>query len=139
MVKCAITHKQKKMYWHECLYENSNGTDELIASIGNHASSINLIIAESATPRTNYDLKKHFNIKPVIKTNTVADWLRVMQDYEHIITEGSFNLEKEFLNYLWSDKKAGVPVDDWNHLIDAGRYYFMMNRASIRKGIKSSL
>ena len=139
MLKCAVSHKEKKIYWHECIYETSQGTNDLIANIGRYAQPNNVIIAESATPRTNYDLKKHFNIKPVIKTQTVADWLRIMQDYEIIITEGSSNLEKELLYYLWSDKKAGVPLDDWNHLIDAGRYYFMMNQVSRRKGMKSSL
>lgn len=138
MLKCAVSHKQKKIYWHECIYETSQGTDDLITNIGNFAQPKNVIIAESATPRTNYDLKKYYNIKPVIKTKTVADWLRVMQDYEIVITEGSSNLEKELLYYLWSDKKAGVPLDDWNHLIDAGRYHFMMNQVSRRKGIKSS-
>ena len=49
----------------------------------------------------------------------------MMQDYELVITEDSHNLSKELSNYIWNDKKAGVPIDDFNHLIDAARYYFM--------------
>ena len=130
MSKIAIDEKRKIIYAKECIYENSQGTDDLITAINRHVQRHNLIIAESATPRTNKDLQKHFNIKPVSKTKTVADWLRAMQDYEIVITEDSPNLEKELLNYMWSDKKAGIPVDAWNHLIDGIRYYYMNTRKS---------
>jgi phage terminase large subunit len=71
-------------------------------------------------------LAKHFNIKPVNKAKwTVSQALKLMQDYQHIITEDSTNLAREFKNYLWNDRRAGVPIDDFDHLIDAGRYRFM--------------
>ena len=127
MAKVAIDSKRKIIYAKECIYETNNGTQDLIEQISGYCNKNNLIIDESATPRTNYDLKKHFNIKPVSKTKTVADWLRTMQDYKIIITEDSYNLEKELVNYIWNDKKAGIPIDEFNHLIDAIRYYFMNN------------
>ena len=126
MVKIAIDEKRKKMYWDEKIYSNNNGTDDLIEEIRNCYEPGKLIIADSSEKRLINDLSKHFNIKRVIKNpGSVSENLKLMQDYEHIITENSFNLEKEFVNYLWNDKKSGVPIDDWNHLIDAGRYYFM--------------
>ena len=45
-----------------------------------------------------------------------------MQDYELIITPESHNLKKELNNYAWSNRKAGVPIDNYNHCIDAARY-----------------
>ena len=123
MSKISIDKRRKKIYVREMFYQTNNGTSDLIDLIKVFYKKNELIIAESATPRTNKDLSKHFNIKPVRKIRTVADWLREMQDYEFII-EG-YNLEKEFQNYLWSDKKAGVPVDEFNHLIDGIRYYYM--------------
>ena len=125
MDKVAIDRKRKKVYIKEMIHANNNGTEELIEKINDFYQRNELIIAESASPRTNKDLAKHFNIKPVRKIRTVADWLREMQDYEYILAEGSENTAKEFQNYLWSDKKAGVPVDEWNHHIDAIRYYYM--------------
>lgn len=126
MVKCAIDKKHKKMYWKECLYENNNGTEDLRKSIGNHASRNNLIIADSAEKRLIADLKKDYNVRGVVKNpGSVAENLKLMNDYEHIITEDSVHLAKEFQNYCWDDKKAGVPIDSFNHCIDAGRYYFM--------------
>ena len=125
MVKVAIDRRRKIIYAHECIYTTNNGTEDLRRQIGKYATKNDLIVAESATPRTNHDLKKDFNIVAVRKTKTVADWLRVLQNYEIVITEGSYNLEKELTNYVWSDKRAGVPIDEWNHLCDSLRYYCM--------------
>ena len=32
---------------------------------------------------------------------------------------------KELKNYAWNDKKAGIPIDNHNHAIDAIRYITM--------------
>jgi phage terminase large subunit len=126
MCKVAIDRKRKIIYAKELIYSTNNGTSDLINAIKMFYKQGELIIAESASPRTNADLSKHFNLKPVSKTRTVADWLREMQDYEIVISENSFNLAKELQNYIWSDKKAGVPLDAWNHIIDALRYWLIM-------------
>lgn len=135
--KIAIDKKLKKIYVRELFYEYNQGTDDLITKIKHNVDrgitkKKDLIIADSASPRTIHDIKKKgYNIRRVSKTKTVSDWLREMQDYEIIITEDSYNVEKELINYLWSDKKAGVPVDDYNHAIDNIRYVFMENSKSV--------
>lgn len=126
MAKIHIDKRRRKIYVKECIYETNNGTSDLIELINKHAKKSDMIIAESASPRTNYDLQTHFNITAVRKNKTVGEWLRSMQDYEIIISKDSYNLEKELSNYMWSDKKAGVPVDSFNHLIDTIRYFYMM-------------
>ena len=135
MSKIHIDMKRKKIYVHECIYTTNNGTEDLIKQIGEFCTKNDLIIAESASPRTNQDLRnKGFNIFKVKKTRTVADWIREMQDYEWIISEGSFNMARELQNYIWSDKKAGIPIDAFNHLVDGVRYYYM-EKAMTRRGI----
>ena len=42
------------------------------------------------------------------------------------------NLEKELNSYVWDDKKAGIPIDANNHLIDAMRYVFMDNFSGVQ-------
>ena len=53
--------------------------------------------------------------------------IQKMQEYEIFVTEHSYNLRKEFRNYVWSKDKNGNPTnepeDHDNHLIDAARYY----------------
>jgi phage terminase large subunit len=71
------------------------------------------------------ELRRYFNIKPVDKTKwSVPEALKMMQNYEIVITENSRNLAKELNNYVWSDKKAGVPMNGFDHCIDSIRYYF---------------
>jgi phage terminase large subunit len=125
MTKVAIDKRRKIIYAREMLYANNNGTGDLIRQITKFYKPGELIVAESATPRTNADLGKFFNIVAVRKTRTVSEWLRELQDYEFVISENSYNLAKELANYIWHDKKAGQPIDGWNHLIDGIRYYYM--------------
>jgi len=125
LVKIGIDRKRKLMYWDECFYKNQLGQSVLKDEIKVHVGKDELIVADCAENRLIFDLQSDFNIKPIKKTGTVAQWLRLMQDYEHIITERSYNLAKEFSNYIWDDERAGIPVDASNHEIDAGRYCFM--------------
>ena len=47
-----------------------------------------------------------------------------MLEYKIIITSESFNIETELNNYIWNDKKSGIPIDKYNHCIDSARYAF---------------
>lgn len=125
LVDVTIDKKRKIIYAKECIYETELLPSQLSDKIGEHASRSNQIIADSADPRLRKYLEAKYNIRGVKKTGTVAEWIRLMQDYKLIITEGSHNLAKELNNYVWSDKKAGIPIDEWNHLIDGIRYRFM--------------
>jgi len=144
MVKTAIDEKRKIIYCQEVMYKAGQSTDELHKAVLSRVESIkNLIVAESATPRTIADLKTRkskvtqlaLNIHPVKKDGTVAEWLKKMVDYTIIITEDSHNLAKELSNYVWSDEKAGIPIDAWNHLIDAFRYYFMFQKQKVNDNV----
>jgi len=126
MVKVAIDKKRKIIYIQECLYKSGNSAEQLRLSVGSHVKPSDLIVADAADARMISELSRYYNIKAVNKAKwTVAEALKMMQDYEIVITEDSHNLSKELSNYIWNDKKAGVPIDDFNHLIDAARYYFM--------------
>jgi phage terminase large subunit len=132
MSKIAVNHRAKKMYWDEKIYKEGNSFDQLRLQIASHCTRNDAITADCADARMINELRKYFNISPVNKAKwTVAEALKMMQDYEHIITETSYNLAKEFNNYIWNDKKAGIPIDGFNHLIDGGRYRF---QESLRGG-----
>lgn len=124
MVRVAIDRKLKKIYADESLYQNNLTTSTLLQLISSKTILNNLIIADSSASRTIKDMKfQGINVIPVKKyAGSIVDGIRLMQDYEIIITERSFNLEKELMAYRWIDSKAGVPIDKNNHLIDATRY-----------------
>lgn len=126
LVKVAFDQKRKLMFWDEKIYKEGNSFEDLRLLISQHVTRNDLITADCADARMIDQLKKYFNIKPVNKSRwTVSQALRMMQDYEHVITETSTNLVREFKNYLWDDRRAGIPIDDFDHCIDAGRYRFM--------------
>lgn len=135
LVRVAIDRKRKIIYCDEKIYKSGNSVDQLRQLIAQHSTRNDLIVADCADQRMISELKKYFNIIPVNKAKwTISEALKMMQDYEIVITEDSKNLAKELDNYIWSDKKAGIPIGEYNHLIDALRYVF---QHSINGGVRS--
>lgn len=123
MIKVAIDKKRRIIYAKECFYETGQLVNALQDNVGRHVKRSDLIIADSASPRMIAELKKNYHIRGVIKrAGSIQEGIRIIQDYKIIISEDSPNLERELNNYLWSDKKAGIPIDAFNHLLDPLRY-----------------
>jgi phage terminase large subunit len=122
----AVDKKNKKIYVDECFYnKNQLGTEAIYELNKAHLLKISdLIIADSAEPRLIDELRrKGLNIRGAIKgQGSVTAGITQMQDYQIIVTERSINTRKELSNYCWNDKKAGIPIDDYNHVLDAVRY-----------------
>jgi phage terminase large subunit len=127
LVKVAIDRTLKKIYLQEIIYKTGNKTSDLYTLIQSKVEKNKLIIADSSGARQINDLKHlGFNISGVNKKSySIVESIRLMQDYEIIITPESYNLAKEFQNYIWLDKKGEIPIDEQNHLLDATRYYIM--------------
>ena len=124
MVKVAIDHKLKKIYLKECFYLNNQLINDLRRQIGLHANATELIVADSASPRMIAELATSFNVVGVDKySGSVIEGIRLVQDYDLVIEKESINLVKELRNYTWNDKKAGIPNDSFNHLLDSTRYF----------------
>jgi PBSX family phage terminase large subunit len=119
LVRVAVDKKNKKIYVDECFYnKNQLGTDTIYQLNKSHLLKANdLIIADSAEPRLIDELRrKGLNIRGAIKgQGSVTAGISQMQDYQIIVTERSSNTRKEISNYCWSDKRAGIPIDDYNH------------------------
>lgn len=121
MLRCAVDNKNKIIYWSEEIYQNNLSTDELGKLIESRIlKTRDLIIADSSGKRTIKDFKK-LNIKPVKKPNIVESIKKIM-NYRIVITPNSKNLIHEIKNWVWLDRKGEVPIDENNHLLDAGRY-----------------
>ena len=128
LVKVAVDDKKKIIYAHEMFYSTSGmGTNEIFEANKQCTKPNELIIADSAEPRLIDDLRrKGLNIQPCEKgAGSVSAGITKMQDYQIVITPTSHNLRKELSNYIWNDKKAGIPVDAFNHCIDPLRYSTM--------------
>ena len=89
------------------------------------------IISESADPRLIQEIyRAGLNIHPVQKfKGSVEAGLTKMLEYNIKVTKRSTNTRKEFKNYTYMQDKEGrwlnVPIDAFNHMIDAVRYVVM--------------
>jgi phage terminase large subunit len=128
IVKVSIDNKLKKIYLEEKLYKAGMTTDDLFLHMNQYISN-EQIIADSAEPRLIEELKrKRLNIKPCTKgAGSIVEGIMLIQGYELIVSPESTNLIKELNNYIWSDKKSGTPIDMYNHILDAVRYYVTHN------------
>jgi phage terminase large subunit len=81
--------------------------------------------------------QRGFNVMGVKKgADSIKFGIDIMQEQNFLITETSLNLIKEFRHYAWAKDKLGMqlnkPIDDYNHGIDAVRYFAMMELSSMR-------
>lgn len=126
LVKVAVNIKKKKIYVKGCYGKAGMSTEDIFLANLYHCGMDGEIIGDSAEPRLISELKaKGLNIKGAVKgPGSVTAGIKDVQGYELIIDPGeeSVPIVKELNNYVWSDKRAGVPVDLWNHYIDPIRY-----------------
>ncbi len=98
------------------------------------------IDAESADPRLIDEIHKSgARIYPVKKgTGSIEAGIARMQTFRIFITARSLNVLKEFRNYTYAQDKEGrwlnIPIDAYNHAIDAVRYVVMSELMSVPRG-----
>ncbi len=137
LIRVAVDEKAKALFLHEEFYDKSKqlSTQDIYdINSSRIRNARDLIIADSAEPRLIAELRQRgLNIHPCEKRpGSVSAGISRMQEYTIYITPESVNLRREFNNYVWNDRKAGVPVDAHNHGIDASRYCFF--RLSVKRG-----
>lgn len=129
-IHAMIDTRKREIYLCNEIYKTHLLIDDMYREIKALGFDGAEIIADSAQPGTIAELKKRglFRIKPAKKgQNSVRDGIARLQDYHIIIHPKCTNAIVEFSNYVWAkDKMNGqyltVPVDEFNHLIDALRY-----------------
>lgn len=91
-----------------------------------------VIYADSAEPKTIAELRGYgLTVLPVYKGKDSLNYgISLMQEQPFWVTSRSSNLIKELQNYVWAKDRDGntlnIPIDDWNHALDATRYFFLM-------------
>ena len=128
LLKVAVDKKAKKVYLKECFYlAKQLGTNDIYELNKSHIDDINdVIVGDSAEHRLIDELEAlGLNMELAEKgAGSVKEGITSLQDYELIVDPESYNLKAELNNYIWNNKKAGIPIDKHNHLIDPARYAF---------------
>ena len=122
-----VSFWKNKMYIKELCYKTHMLASDIIAEL----KKINWepeIISESADPRLVDEIyNAGLDIKPVHKFGgSIMAGITKMQEYEICVTKESINVIKELRNYTYRQDREGkwlnVPIDAYNHGIDAIRY-----------------
>lgn len=121
--------EQTVCYLDELFYRTGMLTSDIIAELRDERDV--KTISESADPRLVQEIyRAGINVHPVRKyKGSIEAGVAKMQEYTFRITRRSYNLLKEWRNYVWAKDKEGrqmsVPIDAYNHGIDATRYVFL--------------
>lgn len=123
LVETSIDRTSKRIYVKLHLYKPRLTTSDIYIANLRHAGE-GLIYADSAEPRLIEEVKgKGCNIKQTIKgPGSILAGIAILQDYTLVIDPESTQLITELNNYVWHDKKSKIPLDAFNHALDALRY-----------------
>ena len=121
-----------ELYVKELIYETGLTNQDIsskMEALGVSKSA--LIVADSAEPKSIEELRRlRWTIDGVKKgKDSVMFGINLLKGYAINVHASSVNLIKELEQYKWKVNKNGdslnVPIDEYNHAIDALRYLIM--------------
>lgn len=120
--------KNSKIYVWDEMYEKGLSNKKIYENISKLGYSKDRFTGDSAEPKSIDELKGYgLRITGATKgKDSVNNGIQWIQDCEIIIHPRCVNFLTEIANYTWDKDKFGnklnVPIDDFNHLMDAMRY-----------------
>ena len=120
--------KNKKLYVFDEFYEKGLSNKRIAQKVIDMGYAKERITADSAEPKSIDELcSLHLHVSGAKKgKDSINNGIQWIQDLEIIVHPRCVNFLTEISNYMWNNDKFGkrlnVPVDDFNHLMDAMRY-----------------
>jgi phage terminase large subunit len=139
LVKVAVCKRTERVYVDEWIYGTE--IDDVVASYeAIDVPKNDLIVTDVNEGRTTSNIRKAgYNISNAAKgKGSIAEDIRDIKQYTIVVTPRSTNIKTEMNNYVWNDKKASVPIDEFNHALDAMRYAFRRLMKGRRKGVRKA-
>lgn len=137
LVMCGVIGRN--LYIDELVYQKGLLTHEIHQKFKNNGIDLGDSIVADNQPITIADLQLYgWNIFKAAKgAGSIVEGINVMKGYKIHTTKRSAGIRKELKKYKWKVDKNGdlvkntsgkaVPIDLWNHSIDATRYYSLEN------------
>lgn len=126
---CGLYDKvTKQLFVFDEMYEKGLSNRRIAERVQAMGYGKEQITADSAEPKSIDELKGlGLRVKPALKgKDSVQNGIQWIQDLEIVIHPRCVNFLTEISNYTWDTDKFGnklnVPIDDFNHLMDAMRY-----------------
>lgn len=127
-VRVHLDSSRKIVYIINEIYRRGAHIDELADDIKGLVDGGELVICDSAEPRSISDLRRHgVNARGAKKgKGSIEHGIKWLQSYEIVVDHGCVNMIKELSGYKWREDKDGnvipKPIEFNNHLIDGLRY-----------------
>lgn len=128
---CGLIDITNKTIWvFDEMYGYGYSNEKIAATLINMGYAKELIKADCAEPKS-IDRLRDLGIQRIQRSrkgkDSVSNGIDFLQDYHIIIHPKCVNFLTEISNYTWdtdskTGKKLNIPVDDFNHLMDAMRY-----------------
>jgi phage terminase large subunit len=126
---CGLLDKNNKRLWvFDEMYKKGLSNKRISEEVHAMGYAKERITADSAEPKSIDELKSlGLRIKGAMKgKDSIKNGIQWIQDLEIIVHPRCVNFITEISNYTWATDKFGnrlnVPIDDFNHLMDAMRY-----------------
>lgn len=123
-----LDQENKQLFVFDEMYEKGLSNKRIADTISGMGYGKERITADSAEPKSIDELKSlGLRVKGAQKgKDSIKNGIQWIQDLEIIIHPKCVNFITEISNYTWDTDKFGtklnVPIDDFNHLMDAMRY-----------------
>ena len=126
---CGLLDKAgKRLFVFDEMYGKGMSNKKIAETVQEMGYGKERITADCAEPKSIDELKSYsLRVKAAKKgRDSVQNGIQWIQDLEIIIHPQCVNFITEISNYTWDKDKFGnklnVPIDDFNHLMDAMRY-----------------
>jgi len=126
---CGLLDKEnKRLYVFDEMYQKGMSNKRIADTVQDMGYGKERITADSAEPKSIDELKGlGLRVRAAAKgKDSIQNGIQWIQDLEIIIHPRCVNFITEISNYTWDKDKFGnklnVPIDDFNHLMDAMRY-----------------
>lgn len=127
---CGLIDVKAKTIWvFDELYKQGLSNEKIYDNILAMGYSKEKVVADCAEPKS-IDRLRELGLSRITKSrkgkDSIKNGIDFIQDFHIIVHPSCVNFITEISNYSWDQdkfgKKLNVPVDDFNHLMDAMRY-----------------
>lgn len=141
-VLVAVYKMDDNIYVDEVIYQKGLSNSDL-ASLAKDNGVAGEIYADAAEPKSISELRRYgLRILPAQKgKDSINFGISILHEYNIYITSRSHNTKDELGKYTWKKDGEGrymnVPIDTFNHSIDALRYLAIMKLTQKNTGIRN--
>lgn len=144
-----VSLSARKIFVYDEMYEKGLSNKKIYERISSMGYAKEQITGDSAEPKSNDELRNTYGLRisgAKKGPDSISNGIQWIQDCEIIIHPRCVNFLTEIGNYSWDKdkfgKKLNVPIDDFNHLMDAMRYgleKFIVDRTPKIKTFKGGI